>query len=273
MFTLSIILKIKLRPTGLMHIVETSLQYYQSGRRFFVFKHSNKNSILFSETKERFRMNQFEKVSCTFLSAKRVRTITLKDFFQNELQIAVYATEFQDNLTKAIYQGVRLKTSNGLKFEDFEAVIAESVHQMVVELGLFDKPLKEIKENESESWNRLIEKCQAFVYVNFSFPSKHSLEFDKTYNNFISNMVDLCLYSASCMLLNSEEEIDYKLGTHLFKTYSKVLNYDWELEDIGETLVLNIPKENIIKPRWALVHTMLGKFSNIFKYQPVESIK
>ncbi|MEX3623542.1 hypothetical protein [Viridibacillus arvi] len=205
-----------------------------------------------------------ERVVCTYLGANKIKTITLKNYYQEDIQISIYRTSFRTIDSFVYYQGLRLEMENERTFDDFEAAIAESVYQMLLELGLFEKTFKFIEENEPESWDKFIHKCEAFVNENFNIESEFSVE--QTYNNFIQNMVGICLCSAYCMLPESEEDTsNFQIWSELFKMYDNIIKYDWDLQNVGEEVILRIPKDNVIKVKQPVFLRLIEKFMNTFK--------
>lgn len=189
------------------------------------------------------------KVPSTYLGAEKIRTVTLKNYYQEEVKLTIYKTNFQALSNKVNYQGLRIQMEDGLTDKDFEAGIAERVYQMLVELDLFEKPYNVIEVNEPESWDKLAEMCKEFVNEYFNLPG---VDEDTTYNYVISNIISSCLYSAYYMLPAVEDEQDSGLWviSELHNTYREIFHYDWELfEDIGTEVTLKVPKEKVIIAR------------------------
>ncbi|UPW84733.1 hypothetical protein [Lysinibacillus sp. Ag94] len=149
--------------------------------------------------------------------------------------------------------------------QDFEAAIAESVNQMLVELNLNEKAYLDIEQQEPESWNKLKEMCTEFVNKNFNLPG---VEDDKTYNYFISNVISYRMLSAYCMLPIDEMEYeegktDFWAWSELFNIYREITDYDWELlGDVGKEVILKVPKEKVIKRDITYLELLFEKMKN-----------
>lgn len=205
-----------------------------------------------------------ERIPSIYVSADKVRTVTLKNYEKEDITFSIYKTKFQTVSNKVHYYGLRIHLSNE-EDQDFEDAVAESVHQMLVELNINEKSFSDIERHEADSWGFLREKCTKFVNENFNLPG---VEVDPTYNYFITNLISYCMISAYCMLPNDYEETGdtgFSAFCELSNIYREIMMYDWDLGDVGKEIILKVPKEKVIKRELTYLELLIIKMKSLFR--------